>query len=219
MRTCTENITDNMAPKANWPLALGAGLLGIGQNGLLVMLPQLVSLTGLSLSVWAGLLMFGSMLFLPASPWWGRQSERHGCKVVMLASLGGYLASFVLMALVVWAMANGALNALWGMAGLVLSRMLYGLTVSGLVPAAQTWAIQRAGLDKRMAALATISSGLSCGRLLGPPLAALMLSVSPVAPLWLMALAPFIALLLVLREAADPRCRRWRTSRRGYRPL
>ncbi len=87
---------------------------------------------------------------------------------------------------------------------LVLSRMLYGLTVSGLVPAAQTWAIQRAGLDKRMAALATISSGLSCGRLLGPPLAALMLGVSPVAPLWLMALAPLIALLLVLREAADP---------------
>ena len=108
------------------------------------------------------------------------------------------------MALVVWAMANGALNALWGMAGSVLSRMLYGLTVSGLVPAAQTWAIQRAGLDKRMAALATISSGLSCGRLLGPPLAALMLGVSPVAPLWLMALAPLIALLLVLREAADP---------------
>jgi hypothetical protein len=55
-----------------------------------------------------------------------------------------------------------------------------------------------------MAALATISSGLSCGRLLGPPLAALMLSVNPVAPLWLMAVAPFSALLLVLREAADP---------------
>ncbi len=55
-----------------------------------------------------------------------------------------------------------------------------------------------------MAALATISSGLSCGRLLGPPLAALMLSVSPVAPLWLMAIAPLIALLLVLREVADP---------------
>ena len=55
-----------------------------------------------------------------------------------------------------------------------------------------------------MAALATISSGLSCGRLLGPPLAALMLSVNPVAPLWLMAMAPFIALLLVLREVADP---------------
>ena len=204
MRSLSDTLTDNLAPKANWPLALCAGLLGIGQNGLLVMLPQLVTMTGLSLSVWAGLLMFGSMLFLPASPWWGRQSERHGCKSVMLASLSGYLASFFVMALVVWAMANGMLNAAWGLAGLILSRTLYGLTVSGLVPAAQTWAIQRAGLEKRMAALATISSGLSCGRLLGPPLAALMLSVNPVAPLWLMALAPFIALLLVLREVADP---------------
>lgn len=204
MHPTSETLMDNVTPKANWPLALCAGLLGIGQNGLLVMLPQLVSLTGLTLSVWAGLLMFGSMLFLPASPWWGRQSERHGCKVVMIASLGGYLASFLVMALVVWAMSNGVLNALWGLAGLVLSRTLYGLTVSGLVPAAQTWAIQRGGLEKRMAALATISSGLSCGRLLGPPLAALMLSVNPVAPLWLMAIAPFIALLLVLREVADP---------------
>ena len=204
MRSLSDTLTDNLTPKANWPLALCAGLLGIGQNGLLVMLPQLVTLTGLSLSVWAGLLMFGSMLFLPASPWWGRQSERHGCKSVMLASLSGYLASFFVMALVVWAMANGMLNAAWGLAGLILSRTLYGLTVSGLVPAAQTWAIQRAGLEKRMAALATISSGLSCGRLLGPPLAALMLNVNPVAPLWLMAMAPFIALLLVLREVADP---------------
>ena len=204
MRSLSDTLTDNLAPKANWPLALCAGLLGIGQNGLLVMLPQLVTMTGLSLSVWAGLLLFGSMLFLPASPWWGRQSERHGCKSVMLASLSGYLASFFVMALVVWAMANGMLNAAWGLAGLILSRTLYGLTVSGLVPAAQTWAIQRAGLEKRMAALATISSGLSCGRLLGPPLAALMLSVNPVAPLWLMVMAPFIALLLVLREVADP---------------
>lgn len=204
MRSLSDTLIDNLAPKANWPLALCAGLLGIGQNGLLVMLPQLVTMTGLSLSVWAGLLMFGSMLFLPASPWWGRQSERHGCKSVMLASLSGYLASFFVMALVVWAMANGMLNAAWGLAGLILSRTLYGLTVSGLVPAAQTWAIQRAGLEKRMAALATISSGLSCGRLLGPPLAALMLNVNPVAPLWLMAMAPFIALLMVLREVADP---------------
>ncbi|EOZ4637413.1 MFS transporter [Enterobacter cloacae] len=204
MRSLSDTLTDNLTPKANWPLALCAGLLGIGQNGLLVMLPQLVTMTGLSLSVWAGLLMFGSMLFLPASPWWGRQSERHGCKSVMLASLSGYLASFFVMALVVWAMANGMLNAAWGLAGLILSRTLYGLTVSGLVPAAQTWAIQRAGLEKRMAALATISSGLSCGRLLGPPLAALMLSVNPVAPLWLMAIAPLNALLMVLREVADP---------------
>ena len=49
MRADSETLTENAASKANWPLALCAGLLGIGQNGLLVMLPQLVTLTGLSL--------------------------------------------------------------------------------------------------------------------------------------------------------------------------
>lgn len=190
--------------KPTWPLALCAGLLGIGQNGLLVMLPQLVTMTGLSLSVWAGLLMFGSMLFLPGSPWWGRQAELRGCKFVVIAALAGYLASFTLMALTVWGMARGVVGFWPGLGGLIISRVLYGLTVSGMVPAAQTWAIQRGGMDKRMASLATISSGLSCGRLLGPPLAAAALSLHPQAPLWLMAVAPLLALLLILREENDP---------------
>ncbi len=78
MRADSETLTENITSKANWPLALSAGLLGIGQNGLLVMLPQLVTLTGLSLSVWAGLLMFGSMLFLPASPGGGVRASGRG---------------------------------------------------------------------------------------------------------------------------------------------
>lgn len=204
MSTSPDVLPTDTPEKTTWPLALCAGLLGIGQNGLLVVLPQLVDMTGLSLSVWAGLLMFGSMLFLPGSPWWGRQAEIRGCKFVVVAALGGYLVSFAVMALIVWGMASGVIGAIGGMAGLIFSRALYGLTVSGMVPAAQTWAMQRAGMEKRMAALASISSGLSCGRLLGPPLAAAALSLHPQAPLWLMALAPLIALLTVVRQANDP---------------
>ena len=36
MRADSETLTENVTSKANWPLALSAGLLGIGQNGLLV---------------------------------------------------------------------------------------------------------------------------------------------------------------------------------------
>lgn len=71
-------------PLSCWPLAFSAGLLGIGQNGLLVVLPVLVIQTNLSLSVWAALLMLGSMLFLPSSPWWGKQISRTGSKPVVL---------------------------------------------------------------------------------------------------------------------------------------
>ncbi len=204
MSASPEVLKRGSTPKASWSLALCAGLLGIGQNGLLVVLPQLVEMTGLSLSVWAGLLMFGSMLFLPASPWWGRQSEIRGCKSVVLAALSGYLVSFAVMALVVWGMTTGLVSAFWGVTGLIVSRALYGLTVSGMVPAAQTWAIQRSGPENRMAALATISSGLSCGRLLGPPLAVATLNFHPQAPLWLMAVAPFLAFLLIMRQPNDP---------------
>ncbi len=183
-----------------WPLALCAGLLGIGQNGLLVMLPQLVQMTGLSLSIWAGLLMFGSMLFLPCSPWWGKVAEQRGCKWVVLAALVGYLTSFTIMAGSVYGMHVGKMPFYLGLTGLILSRLIYGATVSGLVPAAQTWSMQRKGEQHRMSALAVISSGLSLGRLLGPPLAAGLLAVDPLAPLALMAIAPLLAVVLVIKQ-------------------
>lgn len=204
MAVMADFFSTRMIRKSNWPLALCAGLLGVGQNGLLVVLPQLVTMTGLTLSAWAGLLMFGSMLFLPASPWWGRVSEVKGCKFVVMTSLAGYLVSFAVMSLVVWGMSEKILSPVLGLSGLILSRVIYGLTLSGMVPAAQTWAMQRSGQEKRMSALATISSGLSCGRLIGPPLAAFALGLHPMAPLWLMAMAPLLALILIYGQYDDP---------------
>ena len=64
-----------------------------------VVLPVLVIQTNLSLSVWAALLMLGSMLFLPSSPWWGKQISRTGSKPVVFVGLGGYGISFTLLGL------------------------------------------------------------------------------------------------------------------------
>lgn len=152
-------------PLSCWPLAFSAGLLGIGQNGLLVVLPVLVIQTNLSLSVWAALLMLGSMLFLPSSPCWGKQISRTGSKPVVLWALGGYGISFTLLGLGSVLMATSAITTAVGLGILIIARIAYGLTVSAMVPACQVWALQRAGEGNRMAALATISSGLSCGRL------------------------------------------------------
>ena len=147
-----------------WPLAFSAGLLGVGQNGLLVAIPVLVIQTNLSLSIWAALLMLGSMLFLPSSPWWGKQIARIGSKPVVLWALGGYGASFTLLGLGSMLMATGAVTTAVGLGILIIARIAYGLTVSAMVPACQVWALQRAGEGNSMVALATISSGLSCGR-------------------------------------------------------
>ncbi|OFI07793.1 MFS transporter [Klebsiella pneumoniae] len=187
-----------------WPLAFSAGLLGIGQNGLLVVLPVLVIQTNLSLSVWAALLMLGSMLFLPSSPWWGKQISLTGSKTVVLWALGGYGVSFTLLGLGSVLMATGAVTTAVGLGILIIARIVYGLTVSAMVPACQVWALQRAGEGNRMAALATISSGLSCGRLFGPLCAAAMLVIHPLAPVWMLMAAPVWAVVMLLRLPGTP---------------
>ncbi|HGF6094167.1 TPA: MFS transporter [Escherichia coli] len=185
-----------------WPLAFSAGLLGIGQNGLLVVLPVLVIQTNLSLSVWAALLMLGSMLFLPSSPWWGKQISLTGSKTVVLWALGGYGVSFTLLGLGSVLMATGAVTTAVGLGILIIARIVYGLTVSAMVPACQVWALQRAGEGNRMAA--TISSGLSCGRLFGPLCAAAMLVIHPLAPVWMLMAAPVWAVVMLLRLPGTP---------------
>nr|WP_232486649.1 MFS transporter [Pectobacterium parmentieri] len=187
-----------------WPLAFSAGLLGVGQNGLLVAIPVLVIQTNLSLSIWAALLTLGSMLFLPSSPWWGKQIARQGSKPVVLWALGGYGASFALLGLGSVLLATHAIPPGAGIGLLIIARIIYGLTVSAMVPACQVWALQRAGEAKRMAALATISSGLSCGRLFGPLCAAAMLTLHPLAPMALLMVAPLLALIMLLRLPGTP---------------
>ena len=182
-----------------WPLAFSAGLLGVGQNGLLVAIPVLVIQTNLSLSIWAALLMLGSMLFLPSSPWCGKQIARIGSKPGVLWALGGDGASFTLLGLGSMLMATGAVTTAVGLGILIIARIAYGLTVSAMVPACQVWALQRAGEGNSMVALATISSGLSCGRLFGPLCAAAMLAIHPLAPMGLLMAAPLLALVMLLR--------------------
>lgn len=55
-----------------------------------------------------------------------------------------------------------------------------------------------------MAALATISSGLSCGRLFGPLCAAAMLVIHPLAPVWMLMAAPVWAVVMLLRLPGTP---------------
>ncbi|MBA1934946.1 MFS transporter, partial [Escherichia coli] len=101
-------------------------------------------------------------------------------------------------------MATSAITTAVGLGILIIARIAYGLTVSAMVPACQVWALQRAGEGNRMAALATISSGLSCGRLFGPLCAAAMLAIHPLAPLGLLMAAPVLALLMLLRLPGTP---------------
>nr|WP_299239682.1 MFS transporter [uncultured Halomonas sp.] len=191
-----------------WRISASAALLGLGQNGLLVALPVLVAEFGLPLSQWAGLILLGSMLFLFGSPIWGQVADRHGSRLVVVQALVGYIVSFALIGLALWLSVTQGLPHAWLIGLIALARILYGLTVSGMVPACQQWAValHTQGQDdggRRIAALTKISAGLSTGRLLGPLIAAASLNLSPYAPFVVMLLAGLIALAL-LRGVPQP---------------
>lgn len=180
-----------------WRISACTALLGLGQNGLLVALPVLVERFGLPLSQWAGLILLGSVLFLIGSPFWGRVADRHGPRLVVIHALSGYLASFTLIGIALWAETRGSLAEGWLLPLLVIARLLYGLTVSGMVPACQQWSLALHGGEERLRALAAISAGLSGGRLLGPFFAAASLSLSAYAPFGVMLGGGLLALGLV----------------------
>ncbi|MCX4028345.1 MFS transporter [Endozoicomonas sp. SM1973] len=183
-------------------IAAIAALMGIGQNGLLVALPILTESSNIPLYIWSIIIATGSVLFLPSSPFWGQFSDRHGPKPVVIQALAGFVISFSLMLLFVWLAHIAWLTPTLAITGLILARVIYGLTVSGMVPAAQHWAIILQGEQDRITAIAMVSAGLSCGRLLGPLLALGLLQWHQFGPLIMMCILPLIALLLALKLKA-----------------
>ena len=181
-----------------WAISLAAALMGIGQNGLLVSLPFLVERSAFSLPTWSILIAIGSFLFLPSAPYWGRYSDKRGPRNVVVQALFGMAISFVLLFLFAILSEHQPHMVMLWLVGLILARIIYGCTVSGMVPACQHWAILLCGAENRLQAITSISIGLSVGRLVGPLIAIVALKFSPYAPLMLMITLPLIALLAVL---------------------
>ncbi|PMM52001.1 MFS transporter [Vibrio splendidus] len=178
-------------------IGLAAALMGIGQNGLLVSLPFLVKQSAFSLPTWSILIAIGSLLFLPSAPFWGRQSDKYGPKKVVIQALVGMAVSFALLCF--FAMNSDQEKALvFCLIGLVLARIIYGCTVSGMVPASQHWAILLCGEKNRLQAITSVSIGLSAGRLIGPLLSIFALKLSPFAPLMIMIFLPCVALVAAM---------------------
>ncbi|WP_305840192.1 MFS transporter [Photobacterium leiognathi] len=179
-------------------VGLAAALMGVGQNGLLVSLPFLVEQSAFSLSTWSILIAVGSLLFLPSAPYWGRYSDCHGPKIVVVRALAGMALSFLLLSVFAFfSHTNEALVSLC-LVGLLLARVIYGCTVSGMVPASQHWAILLCGEENRLQAVTSVSIGLSAGRLIGPLISILVLKLSPYAPLMVMVALPCVALVAAM---------------------
>jgi MFS transporter, DHA1 family, tetracycline resistance protein len=130
-----------------------------------------------------------SLCQLLAAPWWGRLSDAHGRRPVLMSSLAGACASYVLLA--------GARNVWW----LLAARMLAG-AMAGNIAAAFAYASDVSEPQKRAATLGLVGAAIGIGFTLGPPLGGLLAGADPrsanfAAPAVLSAAVSVLAILLV----------------------
>ncbi len=102
-----------------------------------------------------------SLCQLLAAPWWGRLSDRHGRRPILMSSLAGACLSYVIL---------GFARNLWW---LLASRMLAGL-MAGNIAAAFAYAADVSTLEKRAASMGLIGAAIGIGFTLGPPLGGLL---------------------------------------------
>jgi len=128
-------------------------ILGFGI--LIPLVPYMADRFGASPGLITPILGAYSLCQLVAAPFWGRLSDRYGRRPILMSSLAGACASYVILGL--------AQNLWW----LLVSRVLAGF-MAGNISAAFAYASDISAPENRAKALGTVGAAIGIGFMLGP---------------------------------------------------
>lgn len=195
-------------------------VIGAGNSMLLAVAPPLVRQLGLSDSSVGWIFSLSALLWVFASPIWGRASDRRGRKPIAALGLAAYAVSMASFGLVVMLGLNGLVTGLWLFTWLMLARAIFGAFGSASSPAAQAYIADRTTRMERTEQLAGLTAAFAMGQAFGPAIcAALAAKLGLVFPIWLIAVlaaAASFAIWRFLPENTPPQSERprgdWRES-------
>ncbi len=107
-----------------------------------------------------------------AAPFWGRLSEQHGRKPVLLVGVVGFGVGFVGLGVVAELGARGTLAGPALLASLVGVRLAGGVLSSATIPTAQAWAADLTARENRTRGMAVIGAAFGLGIVFGPVIGA-----------------------------------------------
>lgn len=183
-------------------------VVSVGFGIVLPILPHLARELGAT-SLQIGLLTasYATIQFLVA-PSWGRLSDRHGRKPILIIGLIGLTGSYFIMSL--------ATNYTW----LLTGRILGGFLAAATIPTAQAFAADLSRPHERAGAMGAVGAAISLGFIFGPTIGGALIPLGVSAPFWAGAIVTGITVAFALFQLTEPERERERTpsvSRSGGR--
>ena len=133
----------------------------LGFGILIPLVPYMADRFGASPQLITPILGSYSLCQLLAAPYWGRLSDVHGRRPILMSSLAGACLSYVIL---------GCARNLWW---LLAARMLAGL-MAGNIAAAFAYASDVSAPEKRAASMGVVGAAIGLGFTLGQPLGGLL---------------------------------------------
>ncbi|MEQ1619123.1 MAG: MFS transporter [Terricaulis sp.] len=163
-------------------------IIGAGNSMLLAVAPPLVRKLGLPDSSIGWIFSLSALLWVFASPYWGRLSDTAGRKPVIAIGLGAYAVSMCSFGAVVMLGLAGLLQGALLFTALMLARAIFGAFGSASSPAAQAYVADHTSPFERTEQFATLTAAFALGQAFGPAVcAALAAKLGLVFPIMLVA--------------------------------
>lgn len=180
-------------------------VVGVGNSMLLALLPPLAREIDLPDASVGAIFSLSALIWVFASPFWGRVSDVRGRKPIIALGLAAYAVSMAgfgavaAMGLAGW-LATGTMFV-----GLMLTRSIFGLVGSATSPAAQAYIADHTSPERRTEELATLTAAFAVGQTIGPGLAAAITAeLGYIAPIVLVVLLATISAVVVYQKLPDP---------------
>lgn len=130
---------------------------------------------------------------------WGSVSDRKGRRPVILLGLAGFLVTYFLFVLFVDYALRTAMTSLFAFVGIVIGRAIAGLFYASVPATSAALVADHVPPEGRAGAMATIGAASAMGMIVGPGIAALIGPFDLTLPLYLTAVLPIIAFIILWR--------------------
>ncbi len=191
-------------PRDRLVLLFGLIIYGMGQSLLYIVGAPLSREVGLSETLFGIIVSASNVVLAFSAPWWGRRSQTLGRRPVYLAGLAGFALGYGALALGFQAGMWGWVTGLPLFFVLLVLRFAYGGIVGAVQPAATAYIADTTDESSRSQGMALIAMSGGLGTILGPVFSGLLAALSPVFPLYAVALLALVAIAVTFRSLPEP---------------